>query len=244
MKTKILVLSGVLVLLGGVVSASYWGLQSVRYGAFRASERIRSGDEVAFRERLPRGTYLVSLYGTRGEQWRARDDRDYWGLFGRGASLSRDVRGLESRSVEVEPRGQLGDERLRAEPLELQVERRYANDGKLDAVRPRERDLRTLRGEPTAPGAKAAPRGPAFELDYRGIPDLGWHRDLPARHKGGPDVDIYIFNRYGRLIARADSYESSESLLLDIDQWSGQTVEIVVHSARGSGSFHLTLVRF
>jgi hypothetical protein len=249
MRRKIIVLSGLFALVAGGVTAARWGFEPVRFGAFRAFQRVSAGQEVVFRERLPRGTYLISLYGTRGELWRARDDSDYWGLFRQGGPLGRsgpNVRGVEREPAQVEIRrgGAPEGELLTPEPLNLEVERRYSQDGKLDAIRPTDRDVQRLEREIGGPAIKGAPPSRQLEIERYRDRDFGWYRDLPGRFRGGPDVDIYVFNRNGRLVARSDSYESSEALLLDVDPWSGQTLEFVVHAARGTGNFYLTVTRF
>lgn len=266
MLRKTLVAIGVLGLFAGISCAGYWGLTPIRYGSYKVSGHIRSRHERAFHEYLPEGTYLISLYGSGGHVWRSDTSGDYWGLgsflFGLGRDEPRfDGRGLDRDRVgtrkyegDGEPRprepvelreydrpGQprLGDRgEARKEEPEVQVERRYSSRGKLEAVRPKglplDRDRRL--GPDRDVGAR--------HLDRRGSRSYGWYDDLPSRHRGGPDVDLYVFNRYGRLVAVSDSYESSESVMLRVHGWSGRLLEFVVYCARGSGSYYLTIVRF
>lgn len=244
MLRKTVVAIGVLALFAGISYAGYRGLTPIRTASYKASGRIGSRQERVFHEYLREGTYLISLYGSSGRVWRSHEIGGFWDflLFGRGRG--RDDHGLRAREAdedEVGARGYTSDGKLRygARSIDrdfdddIEVERHYSGEGKLDAVRPK--------GLPLGRDGDVGARG--LGRDGRGGRDYGWRHDLPSRHRGGPDVDLYIFNHYGNLVAVSDSYESSESVLLRVHSYRDRWLEFVVHSARGSGSFYLTVVR-
>jgi hypothetical protein len=224
MKRMLVALAGVVLLAAGLVSARRMELEQVRSGALRARGSIRSGDEVSFRERLPRGLYVISVHGTQGYRWRSDGHLDGRDPTSWDKPYLLEPQRLQPLSKEPERRGDPKAERSPSDDSEVQVERRYSGDGKLDAIRPAE--------------------GATRKLGHAGGRELDWNRSLARSYRGGPDVDLYVFDRYGRLIARSDSTENSEAILLDVNGPVGERLEIVVHSARGSGEFYLTAVRF
>ena len=270
MLRKSLIAIGVLALCAGISCAGYWGLTPARSGSYKASANIRSGQECVFHEYLPEGVYLISLYGSGGHVWRSDSAGDYWGLAALIFGGEPSGRGVGARDVgpqgeDVRAYGSEGKLRLEDRPAaravespgdvasardtqpEVQLERRYSGEGKLDAVRPRGFKPTPVPPKESQPGVGARHLDRNLELgsqDYRDYGRDGWYRDLPRRDRGGPDVDLYVFNRWGQLVAVSDSYESSESVMLRIDRSGGRWLEIAVHSARGSGSFYLSVVRF
>jgi hypothetical protein len=224
MKRMLVAFAGVALLATGLVSARRMELDQVRSGALKAHGSIKSGDEVSFRERLPRGLYVISVHGTQGYRWRSDGRPDDRGPTSRDKPYPLQPQRFQPLSKEPDRKGGPKAEASAPDDSDIPVERRYSGDGKLDAIRPLQEAARNL-GHP-------------------GGREIEWNRSLPRSYRDGPDVDLYVFDRSGRLIARSDSSENSETVLLDVNGPFGDRLEIVVHSARGSGEFYLTAVRF